>query len=209
MDPQTASIFLVRHGETEYNRTNRYMGRREEGLNDLGHRQAAQVAARLAADGPFDALVSSPLLRTLETSAHIGSALGLTAVHAAGFVEVDMGSWEGRDRADVEAEDPDRWALWLIDPAKVEVDGMERIGDLLVRVGEALDQTVERYAGRRVIVVTHYACVATAVMHTLGLPSVAYRQFPVGNASITELRVGRPTKLMRFNETAHLRDGAP
>jgi broad specificity phosphatase PhoE len=206
MDPHTTTIVLVRHGETEYNRTNRYMGRRVEGFNDLGHRLAALAASRLAADGPFDALVASPLRRTRETAGHIERALGIPVIPDEGFLEVDMGAWEGRDRAEVEAEDPERWAVWITDPGRVQVEGMENIDDLLVRVGTALDAIVEGYPGKRVIVVTHYACVATAVLHVLGLPGSAYRQFPVGNASLTEVRLGRLNKLERFNEAAHLRD---
>ena len=88
MDPQPpSSVFLVRHGETEYNRTNRYMGRRDEGLNDLGRQQAARAAARLAAEGPFDALLSSPLRRTLETAGHIERAVGLSVGFSIRFFE--------------------------------------------------------------------------------------------------------------------------
>ena len=122
--PET-TVLLVRHGETEYNRTDRYMGRREDGLNDRGRDQAVRLARRLEGERALDALYTSPLARTRETASTLERALGLTAAPEPGFVELDVGVWEGRRRSDVAAEDPRRWRLWLIDPMQVKVEGME------------------------------------------------------------------------------------
>jgi probable phosphoglycerate mutase len=202
------SVLLVRHGETEYNRNGRYMGRLEKGLNDLGRDQAARAARRLAAEGGVQHLITSPLQRTRETAGYLEQALGLKAEANDGFLEVDLGPWQDRARRDVAAEDPDRWRLWLTDPAQVVVPGMEGIDELRTRVGSALDAVISRHQGERVVVVTHFACVATAVLYALGLPSSAYRRFPVANTSFTELRTGTVTRLLRFNDTAHLEAAA-
>ena len=200
-------VTLVRHGETDYNRTNRYMGRRNEGLSDLGRLQAEQAARRLAADDPHDAIYTSPLARTQETASYLESALGLQAIDEPGFLEIDMGPWEGRDRADVAAEDPDRWKIWLTDPTQVKIPGMESVDEVRARVGEALDRLVAKHPGSRLLVVTHFAVVVTAVLHAAGLPSSTYRRFPVDNCSFTVLRHGGLTKVVRFNDTAHLDTG--
>jgi probable phosphoglycerate mutase len=203
-------VTFVRHGETEHNRTNRYMGRLEGGITDLGRDQAGRAARRLAREAPFDALYVSPLRRTRETAAYLEEALGLVASPDPGFLEIDLGPWEDRDRAEVAAEDPERWAVWLRDPSRVRVEGMETIDEVKARVGAALDALVTSHPGGRIVVVTHFACVVTAVLHVLELPSSAYRRFPVDNASLTTLRLGALGKLRRFNDTAHLAaDDAP
>ena len=196
-------ITLVRHGETEYNRTNRYMGRLPGGLTPEGRMQAERTGRRLARDGA-DALYSSPLERTVETAAFLAGALGIEARQEPGFVEIEMGPWEGRNRAEVAAEDPARWKVWLTDPTQVHVPGMESIDALRARVGEAFDRLAAAHPGGHVVIVTHYACVATTVLHAIALPSAAYRRFPVDNASLTVLLLGGVTKLLRFNDTAHL-----
>jgi probable phosphoglycerate mutase len=204
MAPQATTVLLVRHGETEYNRTNRYMGRLEEGLNERGREQAARAAERLTREPGVDALYTSPLQRTRETAGYLERALGLTARPEKGFLEMDLGVWEGRCRADVEAEDVERWRLWLTDPARVRVEGMEGVDACKARVGEALDRAVDEHPGGRIVVVTHFAGVVTALLHALDLPSSAYRRFPVDNTSFSELRMGRFNKLIRFNDTNHL-----
>jgi broad specificity phosphatase PhoE len=196
-------VTLVRHGETDYNRTNRYMGRLAGGLTPEGRMQAERTARRLAQDGA-DALYTSPLERTRETAAFLEGPLGIEARLEPGFIEIDMGPWEGRDRAEVAAEDPARWKVWLTDPTQVQVPGMESIDALRGRVGAAFDRLAASHPGGHVVIVTHFACVATALLHAIALPSSAYRRFPIDNASLTVLRVGGITKLLRFNDTAHL-----
>jgi broad specificity phosphatase PhoE len=197
-------VKLVRHGETEYNRTDRYMGRADLGLNATGRDQAARLARRLPGEGKVDALYTSPLARTTETAGFLEPALGVTACPEPGLLEIDLGPWEGRQRSEVAQEDPERWKLWLTDPTRVRVAGMESIEELRRRVGETLDGLAVAHAGGRIVVVTHFACVVTAVLHALDLPSASYRRFPVANTSVTVLRIGGFNTLGRFNDTAHL-----
>ena len=180
------------------------MGRLELGLNDLGRQQAAGAADRLAREGGAEVLVTSPLRRTRETAGYLGKALDLTAQPDDGFLEVDLGPWQDRERRQVAEEDPERWKLWMTDPARVQVAGMEGLDALRARIGVALDGVMSRHAGRRVVVVTHFACVVTGLLHALDLPNSAYRRFPVDNTSFTELRSGRLIRRVRFNDTAHL-----
>jgi len=196
-------VTLVRHGETDYNRTNRYMGRLAGGLTPEGRMQAESTGRRLAQDGA-DALYTSPLERTRETATFLERAMGIEARTEPGFVEIDMGPWEGRDRAEVAAEDPARWKVWLTDPTQIQVPGMESIHALRGRVGAAFDRLAAAHPGGHVVIVTHFACVVTTVLHAIALPSSAYRRFPVDNASLTVLRLGGIAKLVCFNDTAHL-----
>lgn len=202
--PGVTRVTLARHGETDFNRTNRYMGRLEGGLTPRGRSQAEKLALRLASEGGADALYTSPLARTRETASYLEAALALPARPEPGFLEIDMGPWQGLDRAEVAAEDPARWRVWLTDPTQVHVAGMESIDAVRARVGASLDRLAAAHDAGHVVVVTHFACVVTAILHALGLPSSAYRRFPVDNASITVLRCGGMTKLVRFNDTAHL-----
>jgi broad specificity phosphatase PhoE len=209
MSSQDTSVVLVRHGETEYNRSGRYMGRMEKGLNALGREQAACAARRLAREGGAQVLITSPLQRTRETAGYLEEALGLTAEPDDGFLEVDLGPWEDRERSQVAAEDPERWKLWITDPAQVHVPGMEGVDALRIRIGKALDGVMSCHAGKSIVVVTHFACVITALLHALDLPNSTYRRFPVDNTSFTELRKGRMIRLERFNDTAHFSELSP
>ena len=107
-------IYLVRHGETEWNRIGRMQGQLDAPLTTRGEAQARAVGetlGELGVDG-FD-LVVSPLGRTRATAAIIASTLGRdpeTMVADHRLQEMTWGDWDGLTRAEIEARDPDAWA---------------------------------------------------------------------------------------------------
>ncbi|MBM4397717.1 MAG: histidine phosphatase family protein [Deltaproteobacteria bacterium] len=87
-------VHLVRHGETDWNRENRFQGRRDVPLNDAGRAQAVKVAAALA-DRPLAAVRSSALSRARETAERIAEGRGIEVVVDDRLAEMDFGDWEG------------------------------------------------------------------------------------------------------------------
>ena len=87
-------ILLVRHGETDWNRDERWQGHAGPSLNERGRAQAAAVALRLAGRRPV-VLVTSDLPRAVETAEVIAEATGLRPTLDPGLREVDVGSWSG------------------------------------------------------------------------------------------------------------------
>jgi broad specificity phosphatase PhoE len=94
------SFLCVRHGVTDWNRQGRFQGLSDIPLNDEGISQA-QAAARRLQDVPFDAIVSSPLIRAAKTAEIIASASGKPVSVDADLIECDFGSFEGRSISEV------------------------------------------------------------------------------------------------------------
>ena len=146
------TILLARHGETDWNREWRFQGHADPPLNQTGRAQAAELSAALANE-ELAAVYSSPLRRALETAELIATAHGLEPVASEALREVDVGSWQGLTRAEVEARFPEQYARWLghgqgwEDGETYEQMG-ERVIDALLRLAEAHD-------GERILVVTH------------------------------------------------------
>jgi broad specificity phosphatase PhoE len=109
------SLFLVRHGQTDWNAEARFQGQRDIDLNDLGRAQAKQNGARLATllgdtVSDFD-FVSSPMSRTRETMELARSAMGLDPKAYrtdSRLVEICFGDWEGLTLAELSVAFPDR-----------------------------------------------------------------------------------------------------
>lgn len=108
-------IYLVRHGQTAFNRERRLQGRLDSGLTDLGRTQA-RAMARLLADllaldppAPWR-LVASPLGRARATAAIIGARLDLPVETDPRLMEISCGAWDGRLRREIEAEAPEAFA---------------------------------------------------------------------------------------------------
>jgi probable phosphoglycerate mutase len=143
-----ATIYFIRHGETDWNAEARLQGQRDVPLNDRGRAQAEAAAAQLAASTPDVAAldyVASPLGRTRETMERLRAALGLDA--AAYRVddrlkELTFGGWEGLTWKEVRARDPRGAAARERDKWGFVPPGGESYADLLRRIAPAFDAMV-------------------------------------------------------------------
>ena len=110
-------LYLLRHGQTDWNRDRRIQGQKESSLTDLGEAQAVQQGQILAALDRPEGLRAycSPLRRTRQTAAHALAPLGLMPVFDDRLKEVGLGNWEGRLYAEVIAQTPALGALSAFD----------------------------------------------------------------------------------------------
>jgi broad specificity phosphatase PhoE len=147
------TLLLARHGETEWNREERYQGHADPPLNDRGRAQAEELAARLAAE-PVDAVYSSDLRRAAETAEIVGARLGLPVVDEPGLREIDVGSWQGL--------------------TKTQIDGRAWDGETYEhhaeRVTRALREIAARHPDGRVLIVSHGGSLRRVQEAVLGEP---------------------------------------
>ena len=114
-------FILVRHGQTAWNQPERFRGREDLPLSDLGHRQVEAVARRIAADWPEVAMVyTSPLQRTWQTAEAIARALGLTSQPLAGLLDLDYGAWQGLSHQEAAARYGEMYVAWRLAPHTVQ-----------------------------------------------------------------------------------------
>ncbi len=101
-------IYLIRHGETEWNAQGRFQGKLDSALTETGIKQAEAIGRRLARlDLSFDAFVSSPLGRARQTASIIAGLAHLPAVQCDDrLAEVSLGSWDGLTPIDIDAQWP-------------------------------------------------------------------------------------------------------
>lgn len=107
------ALYLVRHGETDWNREKRFQSRTDVPLNETGLNQARMMRDELRRRGAnFVAARCSPLSRAVETARIILEGTGLEAIVEPAFIELDFGSFEGRLESELRAqygEEYDRW----------------------------------------------------------------------------------------------------
>ena len=162
-------ILLARHGETDWNRLGRWQGHANPPLNDAGRRQAAELAERLAGDG-IGAIYSSDLRRASETARIVADRLGLDVVEERGLREIDVGSWSGLTRAEVEERFPEGYARWLA--GEIGHDGETR-EQLTQRVVAAVERVATGHRDGTVLVVTHGGAIRALRRHAAGDPGDA------------------------------------
>ena len=160
-------LLLVRHGETDWNRDGRWQGHADRPLTDVGRRQAAAAAGALAAAQPT-AIYSSDLERARETAAPLAGRTGLVVGVRRALREIDVGSWSGLTRREIEERR-------LAGPAERATGtpgwtGGETMEAHASRMLAALTAIVAAHApGDRVCVFTHGGSIRAVVAASLGL----------------------------------------
>ncbi|MFL5934459.1 MAG: histidine phosphatase family protein [Gaiellaceae bacterium] len=179
------TILLARHGETDWNRAGRFQGHADPPLNETGRAQAAELAQELRAE-ELAAVYSSPLRRALETAEVVAGSHGLEAIPVAGLREVDVGSWSGLTRAEVEERFPDQFARWLAYGQGWD-DG-ETYEEMGRRAVAALLELAVAHEGERVVAVTHGGPIRAAFALADGTTHADARRLgpAIGNVFLAE-----------------------
>jgi ribonuclease H / adenosylcobalamin/alpha-ribazole phosphatase len=204
-DPGTTTV-LLRHGETPLSGERRYAGRGDIPLTATGLEQAAEAAARLAARGGIDLIVTSPLRRTRQTAAAVAAATGVPLVVGDGWAETDFGEWEGLSHAEAERGWPEQMAAWLSDTGAAPPGG-ESFAATSDRVLAALDTLLAEHAGSTVLVVSHVTPIKIVLLRALLAPPAAVRRIQLDVASLSEVdwfTAGDLGVVRTVNDTAHL-----
>jgi ribonuclease H / adenosylcobalamin/alpha-ribazole phosphatase len=195
---------LLRHGQTPMSVQKRYAGRSDAPLTDAGVQQAAAAAKRLTSAG-LGVIVTSPLLRTVQTAQEVADVTGAAVVTDDGFRETDFGAWEGLTFAEVRERWPAELAAWLADP-EVAPPGGESFTDVSARVTAALLRVLAARAGQTVLIVSHVTPIKTLVAAALLAPPAALYRMHLDVAALCEIDwyADGPAVLRSFNDTGHL-----
>ena len=168
----TAPLYVLRHGETEWNTERRMQGTLDSPLTARGRAQAVAMGRTLARElarepGPT-VFLRSPLGRARETAVLIGRELGLEDHRWRDdlrLVELAYGRWEGLRWSEIEIEHPTAREAWRADPHAFCPPGGESHGALRDRTASVLAEIAA--AGRRTVIVGHG--VSGAVLRGLNL----------------------------------------
>jgi broad specificity phosphatase PhoE len=160
-DGLDATLVLVRHGESTYIAEGRFQGQADPPLTDIGRRQAALVAVRLAQPhrppaipvpiGEPRELIQSPLGRTTQTADAIQAAImaqgrAISRRAEPGFLEIDQGAWQGLHRTEIRERYGSELAAWRRAPLDNWAPGGESLPQMQARVRPALRSVLERLA---------------------------------------------------------------
>jgi broad specificity phosphatase PhoE len=152
------NFFLVRHGETDWNRLGRIQGATDIPLNDTGRDQARATGEKMQGR-KWDVIISSPLSRALETASIIASCIGLPEpTPVQDIVERNYGEAEGMTGPELEAFYPD----------DTPVPGRETRDAVKVRVLAAMHSIAAANKGKNVIIVAHGGVIRAVLQSTTG-----------------------------------------
>ena len=159
------TIFLARHGETEWNRVGRWQGNTDIPLSEVGRAQARQLAERLR-ERDVTEIFTSDLSRARETAEIVAQVLGVTRLRVDPRLrERGFGCFEGLTREECEERHAEVWARYLADRRTVP-PGAEPQEQVVARVVAALTAVAQSDLTGHVLVVSHGAAIRS-FLHTV------------------------------------------
>ncbi|MGB7802006.1 2,3-diphosphoglycerate-dependent phosphoglycerate mutase GpmB [Buttiauxella sp.] len=179
-------VYLVRHGETQWNAERRIQGQSDSALTEKGERQAEQVAERVKTLD-ITHVISSDLGRTRRTAEIIALACGVDVTLDARLRELDMGVLERRN-LDTLNEEEEGWRRQLVNgTADGRIPEGESMLEMSERMHAALNACLDLPSGSRPLLVSHGMALGCLVSTILGLPAWAERRLRLRNCSISRV----------------------
>ena len=199
-------IIIIRHGETEWNKTGRFQGHSDVPLSAEGRAQAAALGKNLVVDH-VDAIYASDLTRAMETAAPLAQRFGLEVISDPLLRELNFGSWEGRNFNDVNAENPDVMKTFYNDPERVNIPDSEPFPEFQRRVAGRVREIVAQERGKRIVIVSHGASIRILFADILSMPIRSIWHVSQLNTAVNKVRFEDDgfAVVTLMNDTSHLR----
>ena len=206
MKPASIPIILMRHGQTAWNKDERFRGRADLPLDETGIKQAEAAAIRLGTCGAT-AIYSSPMQRTLMTAQPTADKLGLTIEPIEGLIDIDYGTWQGLSTEEAQAQDSNLYQQWIHTPHTAQFPQGEGLQEVRDRVTGVINMVLSKHIGETVILVSHIVVCRVFICTVLGLDNSHFWQIgqDVNAINTIGLREGKLV-LNSLNDTCHLKD---
>lgn len=186
-------IYLVRHGQTDWNLAGKIQGHADIALNDTGRAQAESVAEYLA-EKEVDEIYCSSMKRAVETASILAERLGKPAYMTDGLREMGYGVCEGLTMKEIEEQFPQELAAWHQNPLEFRFsgEGSETGWEVLQRAYGSWRQIVQRAKGN-IVIVSHGATLRI-LLHYLLRDTPEDIPGDLDNTSVVSLRYNRLTE---------------
>jgi len=199
------SIFVVRHGQTEWNNEEIFRGRTDIPLDRVGIKQA-ELVGEYFRDIKLSAIYSSPLSRALQTAKIISKYHPLEVKPLQGIIDMSFGHWEGHSQKEIQKIDSENYRKWIESPHMVKIPGGESLDDVRSRLMSTLSEIIHLHPEGNIILVSHRVINKVLICYVLGIDNSHFWQIRQDTASINLInyRNGRYI-LTLMNETCHLK----
>lgn len=181
-------LFIIRHGETDWNIDGRYQGQADPPLNARGIQQANVLAEQLDRMS-LELLYTSPLERAKQTAVILSQEFSIEILEEPRLMEIHQGDWQTRLRSEIESLYPDLFREWETNPWHVTPPGGEHLKEVQSRVYAALDDINRLHQDAKIGIVTHripialikmrYQFLDPDIVRTIHLPNTYWEEISV------------------------------
>ena len=199
------SVYLVRHGETAWNKEEIFRGRTDISLNEIGFREAELVGDYLKGKD-IHVIYSSPLSRAMETARSIAQVFNLKVQPLEGIIDMSFGKWEGVSLKEVQTRDGELYRQWREEPHLITLPGGESLDEVRVRAMAALEEVIRYHKGMNIVLVSHRVINKVIICGILGIGNSHFWQIGQGTAAVNLIQYKEGKYILSLlNETCHLK----
>jgi probable phosphoglycerate mutase len=196
-------LYLVRHGETAWNKEEVFRGRKDVPLNGTGEKQAQLTGHYFLSKG-IARIFSSPLGRAIQTAEGISKATKIPIEVMDELTDMNFGTWEGLTLREVEKLYPEELKVWQQSPHKFHVPDGESLGDVRRRVAKGI-QKVLTGPEAPIVLVSHRVVCKIIVLYALMIQNRYFWNMRFDPASVTLIeKTGDAMSLSFLNDICHL-----
>ncbi|WP_055665099.1 histidine phosphatase family protein [Desnuesiella massiliensis] len=200
------TLYITRHGETEWNTEGRMQGWNNSPLTYLGKMQAEWLRDRLK-DVDFHAIYSSTLERAYQTAEIVKGQRNIEVIKKEGFKEISLGNWEGLTSQEIEAINKEQnYNFWKA-PHLYIPDGGEHFHELIARTHKGIKEILENHKDENVLVVTHGVTLKAIMLYFEDKPLERLWDPPFAHqTSLTVIEADKDKyNVLMHGDTAHYR----
>ncbi|TVX91863.1 histidine phosphatase family protein [Paenibacillus agilis] len=167
MENHITTVYIVRHGQTEWNVEHRLQGHQDSPLTEFGVRQAEWLGESMANEA-IDRVYSSSSGRAHRTAEIIRGSRSIDIIDTDDFKEIGLGSWEGISQTEAKERFPEQFDHFWKDPAQFQVDNSETFQQVSDRAVRKLNEIVSEHRGKSIVIVTHTVVVKVLMAYFEG-----------------------------------------
>jgi broad specificity phosphatase PhoE len=198
-------LYVVRHGETAWNKEEVFRGRKDVPLNETGKKQA-QLTGQYFLNKGIARIFSSPLGRAMETAEGISKATKIPIEVMDGLNDMNFGAWEGLSLREVDKLYPEELKIWQQSPQKFHARDGESLGGVRRRVTRGIQKALPD-GKDPIVLVSHRVICKIIVLYALGEQNRHFWGMRCDPASVSLIeKVGGSMTLSFLNDTCHLHD---
>lgn len=196
-------LYLLRHGETDWNAEQRAQGQSDVELNHTGRRQARDLAKALKS-APLAAVYSSPLKRAYLTATVIAAEHGLPVQVLSDLMELNQGELDGLLPEEMRQRHDHVLRRWNAGATSLKLPGGESMDELQERAWGAIQEIYSLHPADGVAVVGHNLAILSIICTAIGVPLASFHRLRQDTGSLSVLDINRERNtLLRFNDVCH------
>jgi len=200
-------LYLIRHGETDWNKARRFQGWTDIELSAEGAEQARLLSERFKKIN-IDEIYASPLKRAVATAMPIAKIQGIEVTTKENFKEINFGEWEGMTAPEISAKYGKEFDDFIVAPEKGVFPGDISFDKVTNRIKEGLEEVLNGKEDKSIAIVSHGGIIRLMIKYLMGFEGEWYNKTWIDNTSISLIEIRKRGTLMRvLNDSSHLNHG--